>query len=68
MTPAEIIRIARNRSERDIQTHKLDVQVGWMIAKLMRAKNIPKLEKLLREDKQPKFKEIVERIKAAPSS
>lgn len=46
----------------------MDVQVGWMVAKLMRAKNIPKLEKLLREDKQPKFKEIVERIRSAPSS
>lgn len=39
-----------------------------MVAKLMRAKTIPKLEKLMRDDKPPQFREVVERIRSAPSS
>jgi hypothetical protein len=40
----------------------------WLGAKLQRAKTIPKLEKLTREQRAPSFREVVDRIRSAPSA
>jgi hypothetical protein len=44
------------------------VTAAWLNAKLQRAKTIPKLEKLTRENKPPSFREVVDRIRSAPTA
>lgn len=45
------------------------VTVAWLNAKLQRAKTIPKLEKLTADKaSKPSFREVVERIRSAPSA
>lgn len=56
------------RSEKAAEEFKRDLTLHWLNAKLQRAKNIPKLEKLTRENKPPSFREVVERIRSTPSA
>lgn len=68
MTPAEIFRVGKARSEKETAQFKRDLTLHWLNAKLQRAKTIPKLEKLTRENKAPSFREVVERIRSAPTT
>jgi len=68
LTPAEIVRVAKARVEKERQVFKRGITLQWLNAKLQRAKTIPKLEKLTGENKPKTFREIVSAIRSKPSA